>query len=120
MVVACAWALMGHTPVSKNPCAGANTQLDMNICSHEQYQKADKRLNMLYKKIQAMQSQKAHRLRFQKAQLAWLKFRDLQCEHRAMVYEGGSIMPLIRNGCLERLTVDRNAYFEMLLKTMPQ
>lgn len=91
------------------------TQIGMNICAQKRYEQVDQILNRLYRQVMALQREtQANRLL--KAQLAWLKFRDLQCAHAAGAYEGGSIAPLIYSTCLTDLTSARNRYLQYLLK----
>jgi uncharacterized protein YecT (DUF1311 family) len=41
------------------------------------------------------------------AELAWVKYRDLQCEATGQQYEGGSIRPTIYSSCISMLTEHR-------------
>ncbi|MBU0644356.1 MAG: DUF1311 domain-containing protein [Alphaproteobacteria bacterium] len=85
------------------------TQTDMNICSYQDYQAADAVLNETY--AWAMDRAKtygdtaADALR--SAQRAWIPYRDAACDAEAVLYEGGSIQPLIMNSCLANLTRQR-------------
>jgi uncharacterized protein YecT (DUF1311 family) len=42
-----------------------------------------------------------------KAQRLWIPYRDAACEAAAAPYQGGTIQPLIRLGCLTDLTETR-------------
>ncbi|SDF11457.1 Uncharacterized conserved protein YecT, DUF1311 family [Celeribacter baekdonensis] len=90
-------------------CDNAMTQTDMNICSYQDYQAADAVLNETY--AWAMDRAKtygdtaADALR--SAQRAWIPYRDAACDAEAVLYEGGSIQPLIMNSCLANLTRQR-------------
>lgn len=53
------------------------------------------------------------------AQLAWVKFRDTNCEFERSKYEGGSIAPSIYAGCLENLTKLRTQELQQYLKSDP-
>lgn len=106
------------TPVADCHSGAYITQADLNDCSHKVYLIVDRDLNLLYKKVQSSQDVKS-RQRFQAAQLAWIKFRDLQCAYAKSRYEGGSIAPLIYAQCLTDLTQLRNRYLRQMLKDMP-
>ncbi len=87
-------------------CNNANTQMEMNQCSYLDYQKTDKELNKLYNQYRAtLPPERKEQLK--KAQLAWVKFRDLDCQYEMDFYKGGSIVPLIRNGCYTVKTKQR-------------
>jgi uncharacterized protein YecT (DUF1311 family) len=90
---------------AKSPevCAQANTQMEINQCFDTAYQKADKELNELYSQLMTKRDA-ATRDRLQAVQSVWIKYRDAHCEAAAALYQGGSIQPSIRAGCLERVT----------------
>lgn len=84
-------------------CNAANTQMEINQCFGNAYQKADKDLNQLYSRVKKKQDA-AGLTRLQTAQRAWLKYRDAHCAAAAAIYRGGSIESSIRSGCLMRIT----------------
>jgi len=115
----------GHTKKSKasvhGACDNAQSQTEMNLCSAEEYRKADVHLNAIYHKIRdQMKSDfaKAERLKndedqnslrtasdkLTSAERAWIQYRDLICGLAADAYEGGSIQPLIHSDCLRDVT----------------
>ena len=62
-------------------CNYEGTQMEMNQCAYQEYQKADKELNSVYKKLRkARKDDKLFLTNLKKAQRAWLKFRDAQLE----------------------------------------
>ncbi len=91
------------------------TQGDLNQFSHEAYQREDGGLNENYQQL-ISQLEVKRQQSLKTAQQAWLKFRDLQCEHEASAFEGGSIKPLIQNNCLIALTQQRNKEIKALLQ----
>ncbi len=95
-------------------CNNANTQRDMDQCSYLEYQKVDKELNKLYNQHRATLPPKGKE-QLKKVQLAWVKFRDLDCQYEADFYEGGSIVPLILNGCYRVKTEQRIKDLKLLL-----
>ncbi|EKE73273.1 MULTISPECIES: lysozyme inhibitor LprI family protein [Roseobacteraceae] len=90
-------------------CDNAMTQTDMNICSYQDYQAADVELNETY--AWAMDRAKGYGQTaadaLRTAQRAWIPYRDAACEAEAVLYEGGSIQPLIMSSCLASLTRQR-------------
>jgi uncharacterized protein YecT (DUF1311 family) len=87
-------------------CNAANTQMEINQCYGDAYQKAEKELNQLYSRVTKKQDG-AGRVRLQTAQRAWLKYRGAHCAAAAAIYRGGSIESSIRSGCLMRITRTR-------------
>jgi uncharacterized protein YecT (DUF1311 family) len=97
----------GTSPAPDQPsetvCGEANTQIEINQCLGAAYQKADKKMNELYSQI-IKKRDAAARNRLQAVQRLWIKYRDANCSAAAALYQGGSIQPSVRSGCLERLT----------------
>jgi len=90
----------------KTACADLMTQGDMNRCAVEEYKKADEDLNRVYQQTMAKLSEE-HKLKLKAAQLAWIQFRDADCDCEAFTYEGGSMQPLIKFTCLASSTKAR-------------
>ena len=96
-------------------CQDPETQTDMNICADQTYQVEIMLMNDGYKQLLGETDAKRQQS-LKTAQLAWVKFRDLQCEHEASASEGGSIQPLIRSTCLIDLTRQRSKELKALLE----
>lgn len=97
-------------------CANASTQSAMNECADKQYKQADSQLNALYKQINSrLQDSPDSKKRLVSAQRAWVAFRDAECAFAASGVEGGSVYPMIYNGCLAELTEKRVAAFKTYL-----
>ena len=109
-----------------DPCAAANTQMEMNQCSDEEYKKADAHLSAVYKNLSAMLQQSADDAKQQKddalarqaemavqklraAQNAWTQYRVLQCDAVRQQFERGSIAPLEWATCMMETTNHRIA-----------
>ncbi|EYD74001.1 hypothetical protein Rumeso_04443 [Rubellimicrobium mesophilum DSM 19309] len=116
-------AVLGAGPaVAQDPCAGAVTQLDLNRCSAEAYEAADEELSRAYGAAVAAARQfdsspgGRAEATLRAAQRAWIAYRDASCEAEAALWDGGSGQPMIRAGCLGRLTAlrtdDLKAYAE--------
>lgn len=88
-------------------CKNPVTQLDMNQCAASDLARADAKLNANYKKLMTLldANQKAE---VKGVQLAWIKFKDLNCRFESSSAEGGSMQPLLRDSCLIDLTEARN------------
>jgi uncharacterized protein YecT (DUF1311 family) len=107
-------------------CVNQPTQLDMNICSYQDWQAADADLNRVYAEaLAAVQASDreypiegaSEEDRLRKAQRAWVAFRDANCDQAGYVMRGGSAEPLMVNGCLNKMTQDRISELKGLLET---
>lgn len=91
-----------------NPCDSPQTQVEMNRCAGEELRRTDAQLNVAYgrllKKLDANR-----RAKLQKAERAWVAFRDAQCDYEGSESEGGSIQPLEVAACKTELTNARIA-----------
>jgi len=104
---------------AKDPCAGAESQAEMNICSGEKFKAADAELNRVYGRlVSRLADDAAQRARLKAAEVSWLKYRDDNCDYEASMYEGGSIKPLIHATCLERMTKARTAELRGQIKEL--
>jgi len=84
------------------------SQTGMNICAHEDYQAADKKLNETYGEIMKRLSDDADGKKLlQAAQRAWIGFRDAECAFSTADSQGGTIHPMLMSNCLQGLTETR-------------
>jgi uncharacterized protein YecT (DUF1311 family) len=87
-------------------CKNAKTTADLNVCSSQELQAADTKLNQLYQQLlPKISSQQKQRLN--KAQLTWVKFRDETCDYTAGQFDGGSAATFVYNSCLAEVTKNR-------------
>lgn len=100
--------------IAAQDCKNPQTQIAMNICSQEEYEREGIRLNKNYKELVA-KLDTSRRTQLKEVQLAWIKFRDLQCKYDASLYEGGSMQPLIQANCLLYITKQRNKDIKAML-----
>lgn len=99
----------------KNPCAQAQTQIEMNDCAAKESRAADQKLNKLYAELAAkLEPERLAKLK--EAERAWIKFRDADCDFQSSLYKGGSIYPMIYNGCLTDNINHRLKQLEQMLK----
>jgi len=99
----------------KDPCADAQSQLEMNMCWGNRYKAADAQLNAVYRQFTSKLSPE-ETAQLKAAQLAWLKFRDANCEFVADAYKGGTIRPMIAAMCLADVTTARTNELKAQMK----
>jgi uncharacterized protein YecT (DUF1311 family) len=105
-----------------DPCEKLNSQAELNDCYGKAYQKDDARLNRIYHKaMESLQhdlaqagSDQAQKQSAQAAiddlkaaELAWIKYRDLQCEAASQQYQGGTMASMIHSICMSMATEHR-------------
>lgn len=113
------------TPVD---CANAMTQADMNQCAYLDFEKADKELNRVYKQALAAQveaDKEAAEMNeayvgavkaLKKAQRAWIDYRDGHCDGVGYEAVGGSMQPMLIEGCRTQLTQARTKELKELIE----
>lgn len=90
-----------------------SSNLMMKICIATDYQKADAKLNAVYKetvsslKKEGSETSKEILSRLVKAQKAWVTFRDAECDLQATDMLGGTGEGLVALSCLKELTEKR-------------
>lgn len=99
----------------KDPCADAQSQTEMNICWGKEYKAADAQLNAAYREFMSKLNPE-ETAQLKTAQLAWIKFRDANCEFVADQYKGGSIQPMIAAMCLADQTSARTSELKAQMK----
>ncbi len=97
-------------------CSNPMTQTEMTICSYEEFKIADAELNTTYQNILKRYVEYNEYnpnivIKLREAQKAWIIYRDKQCDAEGEIYNGGSMQPMIINGCATSLT---NAQIEIL------
>ena len=124
--VLCAFCTMANAQKRKpaaNPCSKARTQIELNQCYCDQYQKADAELNQVYQKLVAANKDDQLFLdKLKAAEQAWIIFRDAQL---AAIYpvtddprvKYGSIYPMCYCLAQTELTQDRIKQLRRMLKS---
>ncbi len=79
-------------------CSNVVTQMDMNDCAALEFKKADAALNAAYNTLRKMRNEDEKK-QLKEAQMAWIKYRDLDCKQVGLRYQGGSLYPLVINEC---------------------
>jgi len=91
-----------------DPCANPQNTVQMRDCASKQYQEADAELNRTYKKVMSALDDNEQKALLQKAQKAWLQYRDAYADFKADLYRGGTIAPQIKLICLTDITKARS------------
>ena len=114
-------AASAQRQAQSDPCQGegAETQSAMNMCAAKKFKEADAVLNRAYNEL-ASKLEADARARLKTAEVSWLKYRDDNCEYEAAPFEGGSMQPLIRSSCYERMTKARTAELREQIKELDQ
>lgn len=130
MPMLCGCVLLMDAPVDAEQakagapdCAHAETQTDMTLCAGQDFQAADKALNVEYQTARkAMKAQDADTEDAMKgadaalvaAQRAWVSYRDAQCASFGFQAHGGSMEPMLVAQCKADLTRRRTAELKAL------
>ncbi len=89
---------------STEECNPEGNQAQMNACAREDFAKADRKLNSAYERLMNSLTP-ARKKKLLGEQRAWLKRRDPRCREEANdAAEGGSMWPMIFDGCRARVT----------------
>ena len=97
--------------VAMADCSDPQTQSEMNYCAAQDLEVADTKLNEVYKRAMSAQDRKGKRA-MQKAQRAWINYRDLACQSYSLMADGGSMQPMLASLCLPKLTDERSKMLE--------
>jgi uncharacterized protein YecT (DUF1311 family) len=87
----------------KLDCRNAQTQIDMDSCAGQEFQKSDRALNANYKQLMGKLDPHAQAA-LKTAQHAWLAWRDAECDYRTIGSEGDTIRPMLATYCKTELT----------------
>ncbi|MBU3824199.1 MAG: DUF1311 domain-containing protein [Candidatus Oceanisphaera merdipullorum] len=106
---------MALTPTVFAAVTTTKTQTELDQHTAVSQQKAELALDKAY--LQLMTSLEAEQhAPLEKAQQAWLTFRDAQAEFRSTTFAGGSIQPLVYNEALTELTQQRTQQLDRLFQ----
>ena len=108
-------------------CANPQAQQEMNYCAGQDFERADTELNAAYRTAIAgaqeadrdyARATQGNEMRdsgpgeeasLREAQRAWVTFRDAQCQGESYEARGGSMQPMLYQGCRATLTRARTA-----------
>ncbi|WP_159589754.1 lysozyme inhibitor LprI family protein [Chelativorans xinjiangense] len=98
---------------AQDNCDDAEDQATLNECYDAAFKKSDKKLNELYKQIEARLKDDADTKKLLiQAQRDWVKFRDAECGFQTAGAAGGSVIPMLIAMCMDGLTQSRVEDFE--------
>ena len=107
------------SPSEEWHCDNQQTQIEMNACAAIDFDRADTELNAEYRRTIAWARDADREERaagddrpgdeatLREAQRAWIAFRDAQCRLEGYEARGGSMEPMLYEGCRARLTRER-------------
>ena len=102
LLIICA-TILSQNQEKKDPCADAQSQAEMNMCWGKEYKAADAKMNKTYQEFMSKLDE-SEKMQLKNAQLAWLKYRDANCDFVADQYKGGTMRPMIAAICLADVT----------------
>jgi len=95
-------------------CKDPQDQQSMTQCAGLDFEKADKELNAIWPKLKAQAEEndkdtgkREYTDALLASQRAWITFRNAECTWQGFEAHGGSMEPMIVNGCSARLTRER-------------
>ncbi|MDQ7084991.1 MAG: lysozyme inhibitor LprI family protein [Sulfurovum sp.] len=104
-------------------CKEDGSQMQMNFCAYEEFQKADKSLNKVYKALRHRnKNDKIYLVNLKISQRLWIKFRDAElalvfsCNYEDKRQCFGSMYPLLYNSEKTSITEQRVKSLEKYLK----
>ena len=107
----------GQESTASDPCADAETTVEMQACFKTQYEAADAELNDSYKQLMSKLGQD-RKTKFREAQRMWIQFRDASAAFEASEEEGGSMYSLLFVSAQTEMTRKRQAYLKDLLERL--
>jgi len=102
------------------PCENAPSQYEADECAHKEYVAADAELNKVYNQLAAKLEDQEQRAQLKAAELAWIKYRDADCEFASSFYKGGTMRPMIESFCKTDVTNARMKELREQIKTLEQ
>jgi len=104
-------------------CTDPQTQMEMTQCAGEDYDKADKDLNVEYQKLRKLLGERDKAAdengkgavdALVAAQRAWVAYRDANCNLAGFQARGGSMEPQLVASCLAQMSRDRTQELKTL------
>jgi uncharacterized protein YecT (DUF1311 family) len=105
-------------------CDSAMDQNTMTRCAGMDFEKADAELNKVWKQAKGAAEDadaeyssdlKGEAEALLKAQRGWIAYRDGQCELAGFEARGGSMEPMLVNGCLAEMTKARTRELQAIV-----
>jgi len=112
-------------------CDSAITQMDMNFCAKQGYEKAQLTMDSIYTQLENIikERQKDYQNEnqltgkdlinsFVDSQKQWEEYRKASAGFNGAIYQGGSIQPLIYFSVMQRITEDRIKELQDLIEEL--
>ena len=118
--------LTASTGQLEESCDDPMTQLALNMCAYQDFQRADAAMNAQWQRTVAVtkaadrelarspDNQPGYFATLLSAQRAWLTYRDQHCTSASFEARGGSMQPMLFSGCKARLTEERTKQLKEL------
>lgn len=124
VLLAIGFGLGVFVPLKQNIAQANNeTQADMNNQAYQDFKKADDELNKIYKQIlEKYKDDKVFISKLQKAELAWIKYRDAEIEaiypepYKDNMMNYGCVYPMCKYMNLAEITKQRIKELKLWLK----
>lgn len=87
-------------------CNNPQDQQELNYCSVQAYEQADRDLQTLYQQMRDRMPESSQP-QLETSQQEWTEFRSAECRLEAKPNEGGSLYPTVLYRCMTRMTRDR-------------
>lgn len=108
--------LLSQSVFAKECLDTAETTTEMASCTCNDFKKADKELNNVYKKLlQAYNNNKKSIAVIKDAQRVWMVYRDKHIESFYPAEATGTMLSVCRCSALTKLTQERTYYLKLLL-----
>jgi uncharacterized protein YecT (DUF1311 family) len=119
VLVAAAVLGAAQAAAAQRNCDDPQTQAEMNLCASSDFERADDELNALWPQIieavrradmelgPVSDGRVSGETRLREAQRAWITLRDAHCAVVGYEARGGSMEPMLYNGCRARVTRER-------------
>ena len=108
-----AWS---QSPQQSGQVPYAETTAGMVEQAAKDLKAADAELNAVFSQLIAQLDQPG-KDRLRVAERKWLAYRDAHADFEASLYEGGSILPLIRTNCLVQMTRNRTKELKEVMES---
>lgn len=109
--------------VKKDPCEKATESgvtADLVECSLKKLADADAELNKAYRQLVSRLGDKKWEAKLRKAQQAWIKYRDANCDYVSAFSGGGSAVTFEYNFCLADMTTARAKELQEMLNKIKE
>lgn len=100
---------------AESDCHDVLTQAETNDCSVNAASASDKALDAVYRKLAGI-LQGDERKELVEAQRAWVAAREKECTFESDLYSGGSMGPTVYAECVKRMSDQRSADFNLIIK----